>query len=367
MTAPEPTQLDRIEALANQILAAVTGQEEPPPPPPGEILPPTNFTAVVNADRSVTCRWTDPAGEFDAIEVHEFLADTDTWAATVAPGAQERTSGTLSGGHEYAYAARTMIDGQSSVFTDQVILYVPAEGETTPEDPEEPGEEEPPPTSGSHPSDILDLDLWTIMLPTGSEGDPDNDYAIDWGTIPNVFFVRDGGVVFRTPADGFHSPNSKYARTEARQMLDADWEKAAWPSSGDHSLECVLSIDATHLVGRERINAMQIHDGGDDVCQLMLHEEWGLGLMHDDGDTWESIDPDYVDGTKFKCKIHAIGDTIQVFYNGQHVVDIDKAGSGWYWKMGCYLQTGGASEFVEPDGAYGEVTIYSYTMTGGGS
>lgn len=365
MTNPEPTQLDRIEAIANQILAAVTdGTEEPPPP--GDLAAPSNFTAVVNADRSVTCRWTDPTGEFDAIEVHEFLADPETLAATVAPGVEERTSGVLSGGGEYAYAVRTKRGSEYSLFTDQVVMYVPAEGEDPGEDPggEDPGGEDPGgDPSGTHPSDILDLRNWTIMLPTGGQGDPDNDYLIG-ETIPNVFFVRDGAVVFRTPADGVHSPNSKYARTEARQMEDGDWTKSAWPSSGDHSLECVLSIDASNLEGRKRINGMQIHDGGDDVCQLMRHESEGLGLMHDDGESFEVIDPDYVDGTKFKCKIQAVNDTIQVFYNGQHVVDIEKSGSGWYWKFGCYLQTGGASEYEEPDGAYGEVTVWSYTMTG---
>jgi hypothetical protein len=242
-----------------------------------------------------------------------------------------------------------------------------AGGEEEPDD-EEPGGGEPGPGE-PHPSDVLDLRHWTIMLPTGSQGDPDNLYVIGQ-SIPNTLFTRydvdsdDDGVVFRCPANGFHSPNSKYPRTEARQMADAKWTKAAWSSSGSHSLEAELAIDASHLSARKRVNGLQIHDGGDDVCQIMRHETKGLGLMHSDGKAWESIDPGYGDGVRFTCKILAEKDRLKVFYNGELKVDIPKKGTGWYWKMGAYLQSGGASEHKEPAGAYGEVTIWRYAITG---
>lgn len=235
-----------------------------------------------------------------------------------------------------------------------------------PDEGEEPREEEPPSTGGTHPSDVLDLRHWTVMLPTGSQGDPDNEYVLG-RSIPNTLFVRDGGVVFRCPANGFHSPNSKYARTELRQMADDDWTKAAWSSTGSHSLEAELSIDASHLTARRRINGLQIHDGGDDVCQIMRHETLGLGLMHADGKAWEPIDPGYVDGTRFTCKITAEKHRILVDYNGRRAVDISKSGSGWYFKAGAYLQSGGASEHREPDSAHGEVVIYRLATTGGAS
>jgi hypothetical protein len=241
----------------------------------------------------------------------------------------------------------------------------PDEGE---EDPDE-QEPEDPPTSGELPTDVLpELKTWTVMLPTMKPGGdtPKNDYAGKWGAIPNIFFVQNGGVVFRAPANGAHSKNSDYVRTEARQMLP-DWEKGAWSSSGSHSLECELSIDASHLTARKRLNGMQIHDGGDDVCQIMRHESLGLGFMHNDGKTFVSIDPDYEDGTRFTCKILAEDDRIKVWYNGALRVDVPKKGSGWYWKTGAYNQSGGASEHKEPDSAYGEVIIYRLVTTGGAS
>jgi poly(beta-D-mannuronate) lyase len=240
-------------------------------------------------------------------------------------------------------------------------------------EPDEPGDddepdEEPPPATGAHPSDVLDLRHWTIMLPTGAQGDPDNRYVIG-ETIPNTLFVRydvdsdDDGVVFRAPADGFHSPKSKYARCEAREMRDDDWTKAAWSSKGPRSLECDLAIDARGLTKRRRINGMQIHDGSDDICQIMRHESQGLGFMHNDGKSFLPIDPLYVDGTRFTCKITVQDNRIKVDYNGRRVVDVPKTGSGWYWKFGCYLQTGGASEHKEPASAFGEVVVYRYELT----
>lgn len=241
--------------------------------------------------------------------------------------------------------------------------------EPDPGDDEDPDEEEPedPPTGGdgTRPDEVLDLRLWTVMLPEMKpDGDtPKNDYAKKWGSIPDVFFVDDDAVVFRTPANGDHSKNSKYARTEAREMISTDWDEAAWSSKGPRSLTCDLAIDASRLTRRKRINGMQIHDGGDDVCQVMRHETQGLGLMHSDGKKWEPIDPDYRDGQRFTCTLSVEGDRIRVDYNGRRVVDIPKKGSSWYYKFGCYLQSGGASEHVEPEGAFGEVVVWSYELT----
>lgn len=231
-----------------------------------------------------------------------------------------------------------------------------------------PGPTPNPVPSAKYPSDVLDLRNWTIMLPTGGDGDPDNLYLVG-KSLPDVFYLdpTDGAVVFRCPPDGVHSSGSKYPRTEARQMADNKWTKAAWSSSGSHTLECDLAIDTSHLSTRRRIVAMQIHDGGDDVCQLMYREDGKLGLAHNDGDSFEIIDPGYVNAARFVCRIEADSNRIRVFYNNVKRVDIAKSGTGWYWKFGSYLQTGGASDYNEPAGAYGQVKVWRYTLTGGAS
>lgn len=361
LTPEEQAQLSRVEAKVDAIGAKLGVGT--PAPEPGGLDAPSSFTTVLNPDRSVTSTWV-PAPGSTHTEVHEFEVDPlNTLKATMGT-TTSRTSGILTGGKNYTYAVRAKDanTGELSPFSPRITVYVPASTDTTTPTPPP---STPPPT-GAYPSSVLDLRNWTIMLPTGSQGDPDNDYIIG-RAIPDTLYVPStGGVVFKTRADGVHSPNSKYPRTEARQMADQNWTKAAWTATSSvlHSLECDLSIDTRNLSKRPRVNGMQIHDGSDDVCQIMRREGMGLGLMHNDGASWISIDPAYQDGTRFVCKIEVQSGRIRVFYNGVKKVDIAKTGSGWYWKFGCYMQTN-VADWGESPSAYGMVTVYRYTIAGG--
>lgn len=363
-----PDRDARIAELAREILALVENGDpgEAPPPDPGALLPPANFSAAYDAStRRVTCAWTPQS---DAVEIHERWKDpANTLKATLPPGAGVRVSSQLAGG-PYEWAARSVRDGAVSEFTEWILTDVPREGdEYDEEEPdgelpgEEPGEE---PTPGVHPSDVLPiLRHWTIMLPTGSPGDPDNDYLVG-ESVPDTYFVRDDefgrGVVFRChPATANHSPNSKYGRCEARQMVppSGSWEKSAWSSREPHLLRARLAIDTSHL-DHPIVNGLQIHDGGDDVIQVQARNGV-LGIAHDDGDSWEPIDV-HRDGVPFDMTIDVTGgDEIVVVYNGVEVLTIPKSGSGWYWKAGCYPNTGGAnSKRVEAPENYAEVVLY---------
>lgn len=228
---------------------------------------------------------------------------------------------------------------------------------------DEPDEEEEPAPGGPHPSEVVPaLEHWTIMLPTGSDGDPDNEYVVG-RSIADTYFVRDDehgrGVVFRTyPATAVHSKNSKYGRTEGRQMVPGKkWTKSAWPSSEPHRLTARLAIDTSRLA-YEIANAVQIHNGDDDVAQVQAREGV-LGVSHKDGKAWEVLDPAY-GGQTFDIKVEVTGGGEIVFvYNGIEKVRIDKSGSGWYWKAGCYPNTGGANtDRPEAETAFAEVVVY---------
>ena len=316
---------------------------------------------VTVTDRRVRTEWDLYHGK---VEVHEFLTDpNNTLKAVMDEGTTARVSSALTPGKTYEWGVRGLsAEGQPGDWSQRIRTTIGAS-----DNPPAPVIT-PTPGTGRHPTDVLpELKTWTVMLPTGSQGDPDNDYMVG-RSVANTFFVgSDGGVVFRADANGVHSGGSLYARSEGRQMKDANWNKAAWSSSGNHTLECVLAFDTSHLKFR-RVNGMQIHDGGDDVCQIMRHESLGLGFMHNDGKTFVSIDPNYQDGTKVRVKIEAAANVINVYYNGVKKVSVPKSGSGWYWKVGCYNQTGGAKvERPEPEGNYGEVRVYSLVTTGGGS
>ena len=223
----------------------------------------------------------------------------------------------------------------------------------------------PTPSSGKFPSQVLPvLRWWTIMLPTGSNFDPDNGYLVD-KSVPDTYYVNDKGeVVFEAPAEGVHSENSKYARSEGRQMLPGKpWAKSSWTSVQANRLRAELAIDLLTLDNRPRINGLQIHDGGDDVMQVQAREDGSLGISHNDGKSWEVLDPSYPrGGAFFVADIAVANNKITVAYARGPVtktVTIPKTGSGWYWKAGAYINTGGASEFRNKPGARGRVTFRS--------
>lgn len=241
-------------------------------------------------------------------------------------------------------------------------------GDEDDDEPDDGDGDDESPAGGQHPSDVLRvLKDWTIMLPTGSPGDPDNEYLVGV-SIPDTYFVRDDehgrGVVFRTyPATANHSKNSRYGRTEGRQMVPGKkWEKSSWSSSEPHRLTARLAVDTSRLT-HEIVNALQIHDGGDDVAQVQVREGV-LGVSHKDGKAWEVLDPGY-GGQTADIKVEVTGGGEIVFvYNGVEQAHIEKSGSGWYWKAGCYPNTGGANkDRPEAPTAYAEVILYKLEVT----
>ncbi len=220
-------------------------------------------------------------------------------------------------------------------------------------------EAEPPRAQGAatKPGDLLDLANWYLTLPIGPEGDPDSidqpellDYRSDWFDL-----TPDGtGVVFRAPAGGVTTKNSKYARSELREMRGE--EKAAWSNTeGVHTLESRQAITKVPPV-RPEVSATQIHDGGDDVMQIRV-EGSTLVAQYDDGAEQVVIDPDYRLGTPYDLRIVAADGRITVFYNGERRADIERSGSSWYFKVGAYTQSN-PERGDHPD-ALAEVVVYS--------
>ncbi|TWF79380.1 alginate lyase [Pseudonocardia hierapolitana] len=220
-------------------------------------------------------------------------------------------------------------------------------------------EAEPPRAQGAatKPGDLLDLANWFLTLPVGPEGDPDSidqpellDYRSDWFDL-----TPDGtGVVFRAPAGGVTTKNSKYSRSELREMRGE--EKAAWSNTkGVHTLESRQAITKVPSVKPE-VSATQIHDGGDDVMQIRL-EGSTLVAQYADGAEQVVIDQDYRLGTPYDLRIVAADGRITVFYDGEQRAEIERSGSSWYWKVGAYTQSN-PERGDDPD-ALGEVVVYS--------
>jgi hypothetical protein len=330
------------ERIARLEEAAGLPEYVPPRPPALATQAPTGL-AVVVADRAATATWQPIPGRDDLVyEVHEFRADP---AATLKATTAEctRTSGRLRGGRDYEWAVRARNpDGSHSAFSEHVTVFV--------------GDVRPPEVAASD-NPVLLLPIlagWTLMRPTGAPEDPDNGYPV--GAIPGVFFVRDGGVVFRAPTTGVTSKGSHYPRCESREMRDRRGAKAAWSNkTGTHTLtvdEAFTQVPSVkpHVVG------VQIHDGNDDMLQIRL-EGAKLFACTTDGRSRVGFTDSYKLGTRFVVQIVAAAGRIKVSYNGAPKADFPLSGTSWYWKVGCYTQSN--PDKGDGPGNFGEVVVYS--------
>ena len=132
-------------------------------------------------------------------------------------------------------------------------------------------------------------------------------------------------------------------------------QKAAWSNkSGTHVFDVREAF--TKLPGKKpEVVGVQIRDGEDDVMQVRL-EGQKLMVQYHDGKSEAMLDPNYKLGTPFDVRVVAAGGKVDVLYNGQKKAELPLAGSGWYWKVGAYVQSNGS----KGDGASstGEVVVY---------
>jgi hypothetical protein len=224
---------------------------------------------------------------------------------------------------------------------------------------QEPPSQEAPlgPGRAEFPADLLDLSNWKLTLPTGQQGKPEEVLAARLPSFENEFFqVNDSrdAVVFTAKVGGITTKNSHYPRSELREMRGG--EKAAWSNpGGTHTLDVREAILAVPRAKPEVV-AAQIHDGDDDVLQIRL-EGQRLTVQSDDGETETVLDPAYQLGTPYDVRIVAADGRIEVFYNGERKAELNKSGTGWYFKVGAYVQS--SPEKGDAVGTPGAVAVYS--------
>ena len=207
------------------------------------------------------------------------------------------------------------------------------------------------------PADVIDLGRWYLTLPTGQQGNPDTVENPSLEKFTNDYFklnpTRDG-VVFSADGDGVTTKNSHYPRSELREMNGS--QKASWSNtSGTHTLEVCEAFTKLPAAKPEVVGA-QIHDAKDDVLQIRL-EGKKLVAQYDDGRSEAVLDTDYRLGTPYTVRIVAANGQVDVLYNGEKKAELPLTGSGWYWKVGAYVQSN--SSKGDGAGSTGAVTVYS--------
>jgi hypothetical protein len=224
---------------------------------------PTNVTAVLNPDNTVTTTWTPTPGS-TATEVHEMLSTpAATLRATVPYPGTTRTSGTLTGGRSYAYAVRAVLPNGVSAFSSAITVNVPVEAG---------GGGGTPTAGGSVPGAVYSMARWYLTLPIADPSGVDTSgpwdiYNPELATFKHstYFFVDGAGWVnYVSPVAGVTtSASSGATRSELREMVGPTKnDKANWgfADGNSHILEVTLTCDATSISGRKEVIVGQIHD-----------------------------------------------------------------------------------------------------------
>ena len=223
--------------------------------------------------------------------------------------------------------------------------------------------------TGTAPGTVLSLTNWKLTLPV--DGCDDNKWS-DEVTQPTLSSFRDAryftvnsarGVVFRARVDGARtSSNTKYPRSELREMTDRGEERASWSnrssSNGVHRMTMEAAITATPS-NKPHVVAAQIHDEDDDVMMIRLY---GKELVVDANDSKVRLllDAGYQLGKRFTISITASNGNIRVVYNNSRTVDYKRSGTGMYFKAGCYTLS---NPSYDRGDQFGEVVIYKLSVS----
>ncbi len=196
----------------------------------------------------------------------------------------------------------------------------------------------------SSPAEIINLDNWKLTIPYNTErkGNPDEIVQPELSEFidRDCFYTSENGnsVIFKAACDGKATLNSKYPRSELREMKPGGKDEASWSTSSDNllTLEAELAIIQSPTVRRHVVCA-QIHDEDDDIIMIRLEDN---ELFIERGNYEEiTLDPDYKLGDKFNLRIEAGNGHIKVWYNQTQKMDWVISKKGCYYKIGCYYQS----------------------------
>ena len=223
------------------------------------------------------------------------------------------------------------------------------------------------------PGGNFDLAIWQLQLPTGSPGSPDtitparlkgaNGY-----TNPSYFWTdkNDGSMTFWAPEKGVTTPNSKYARSELREM-NRDGSAANWTLAGNHTLSAQLRI--VSVTRNVAVGQVKLGTGGPStkpLAELYYRANGdiylGTQISPTEGQTLHKVGSVAV-GTKWTYVLNVSGNTLSLTVNGSRTTyGIPSSFNPYrqYFKAGSYNQSSSEST---SNGA--KVKFYSLTVAHG--
>jgi hypothetical protein len=213
------------------------------------------------------------------------------------------------------------------------------------------------------PSQIINLTLWVLTLPTGRY---ENPTEIEGASLLNYknskyFTVNNSAVVFKAPVNGISTVNSNYPRTELRELYDANTQASWNMSQGIHIMYMNGSVTVLPTTVRKTVVA-QIHGDDDDIVEFRCWTN-SKGTMFDvfhNGMIYGILDKNYTLGKIYLLKVVATDSIISIFYNDMNNVAlrIPSINDACYFKTGVYPQY-----YNKSSTEYSEARLYGLNVT----
>lgn len=350
---------------------------------------PTNFSAVVNVDNSVSTAWTLPTPPgvttITAVTVREkFKSPTGVSGMPLAGNATSslRPTSSLVTTREY-YVTCTFSDGTESAESNHVTVYlpygtVPATGGGTTD-----------PGGAGTSNEIMDLGTGFIAyLGIGLRGS--SMFNVQYPELLTNYEkagyyemnAAGDGLVFKSWMDGGKTENSSYSRVETREMKGSTGaEKAAWVigSGKTHVFEYTFAVN--HIQPRKPwVTIGQVHDAASDFLAIKMKGDSGgpigkgdrtsldLRLVIDDADHATKLLTGY-DATQgdsaaqVTVKLEITGTQLKVYCNSVLKITTTISGrTGCYWKAGAYPQSHSTKGDGESPSEYCQITYYAHDV-----
>ena len=220
-------------------------------------------------------------------------------------------------------------------------------------------------SSGSSQDGVIFAPHWKLTLPDKIAPNKKSEVLYPFLSIfeaKDVFVWGNDSIMMRADCDaGYTTKNSKYPRTELREMSADNFDKeASWniKKGQKHILKYKGSIDHVPTAKPEIVFG-QVHDGDDDVIQVRL--ENGMLQVHVEGEHQSVLIPEYKLGETMEITITAENKMILVQCKYQQketcATAAPKQKKHLYFKVGCYTQSN--PERGDGAGEYGQVTLHS--------
>jgi hypothetical protein len=217
------------------------------------------------------------------------------------------------------------------------------------------------PVTCRRPADVVDLRNWAVTLPAPDSPVTIKQPALATFSADPAFAVRGCAVQFQTPVNAATTPNSRYPRSELREMADGGRRKAAWSSNaGHHELDVDLAFtrlpaDKPHVVGA------QVHDGSDDIVTLRL-EGSKLWITHRNHSHEVLVTDAYRLGTRLRLTFVVQHDEVAAYVDGRLVATVSDAFEGGYFKTGAYVQANCSNSSPCSAANVGAVLLYALAV-----